>query len=59
MRRTRVVAILDYLREPHTEHFGVKANRRFEVRADERQMIDAAGIECFGRGVGASQVAFR
>jgi hypothetical protein len=36
MRGSRFVAILDDFGQAHAKHLGIKANRRFEVRTNQR-----------------------
>ena len=44
VRGSWIVAILYNSRQAHPKHFDIKANRRFQVGADERQVIDAASL---------------
>ena len=46
-RGSRIVPILYNSRNAHPKHFDIKANRRIQVAADKRQVIDAAGLNRF------------
>jgi hypothetical protein len=47
VRGSWIVPILYNSRKAHSKRFDIKANRRIQVAADKRQVIDATGLNRF------------